>query len=120
MLSPVFHAHAQIVERPEFLPCAVKAGFGDAAMFFALVARGQESHLDVELLDRALVCVDFLQRVGRAGFGDFVASGEAAAVVAEAELALVLANAYMDKFGRDVLVDALGAFGAYVGRITVR
>ena len=42
----------------------------------------------------------------------------AAAVVAEAELALVLANAYMDKFGRDALVDIMGAFRVYVDRIT--
>jgi chorismate synthase len=44
----------------------------------------------------------------------------AAAVVAEAQLALVLADAYMEKFGRDTLDDALRAFEAYIARITTR
>jgi chorismate synthase len=44
----------------------------------------------------------------------------AAAVVAEAQLALVLADAYQDKFGHDTLADALKAFESYVARTTVR
>jgi chorismate synthase len=44
----------------------------------------------------------------------------AAAVVAEAQLALVLATAYQEKFGRDTLADALTAFGAYAARIAMR
>jgi chorismate synthase len=44
----------------------------------------------------------------------------AAAVVAEAQLALVLADAYMDKFGRDTLSDALQAFESYCARISAR
>jgi chorismate synthase len=42
----------------------------------------------------------------------------AAAVVAEAELALVLADAYMEKFGRDTVSDARAAFDAYRARIS--
>ena len=42
----------------------------------------------------------------------------AAAVVAEAEVALVLADAYQQKFGRDTMSDILGAFEAYVDRIS--
>jgi chorismate synthase len=41
----------------------------------------------------------------------------AVAVVAEAELALVLADAYMDAFGQSNLADALRAFESYVSRI---
>lgn len=41
----------------------------------------------------------------------------AAAVVAEAEVALVLADAYLSKFGRDVMSDSLGSFEAYCTRI---
>jgi chorismate synthase len=41
----------------------------------------------------------------------------AAAVVAEAVLALVLADAYATQFGRDTVGDALRAFEAYVARI---
>jgi chorismate synthase len=41
----------------------------------------------------------------------------AAAVVAEAVLALVLSEAYADKFGRDTVGDAVGAFRAYASRI---
>jgi chorismate synthase len=41
----------------------------------------------------------------------------AAAVVAEAEVALVLADAYLKKFGGDALVDILAARAAYLGRI---
>jgi chorismate synthase len=44
----------------------------------------------------------------------------AAAVVAEAQLALVLADAYQEKFGRDTLVDALAAFEGYLARIAAR
>jgi chorismate synthase len=44
----------------------------------------------------------------------------AAAVVAEAELALVLATAYAEKFGRDTLADALQAFESYAARIAAR
>jgi chorismate synthase len=43
----------------------------------------------------------------------------AAAVVAEAQLALVLATAYQEKFGYDTLADALAAFKTYVARIAV-
>jgi chorismate synthase len=42
----------------------------------------------------------------------------AAAVVAEAEVALVLANAVQEKFGADTLGDMLTARDAYVARIT--
>lgn len=44
----------------------------------------------------------------------------AVAVVAEAELALVLADAYMDKFGHDTLADAQQSFESYVSRIVAR
>jgi chorismate synthase len=42
----------------------------------------------------------------------------AAAVVAEAQCALILADVYGDKFGRDTLVDALQSFESYVTRIS--
>jgi chorismate synthase len=41
----------------------------------------------------------------------------AAAVVAEAQCALILADAYGEKFGRDTLVDALQSFESYITRI---
>ncbi len=41
----------------------------------------------------------------------------AAAVVAEAEVAFVLAQAYLDKFGHDCLDDIIGARDAYLARI---
>lgn len=41
----------------------------------------------------------------------------AAAVVAEAEVALVLANAYLEKFGRDCLGDVVVALAAYRARL---
>jgi chorismate synthase len=41
----------------------------------------------------------------------------AAAVVAEAELALVLADAYAEKFGRDTIADSVHAFESYLARI---
>jgi chorismate synthase len=44
----------------------------------------------------------------------------AAAVVAEAQCALILADAYAEKFGCDTLADALQAFESYVARIAVR
>ncbi|MDR0501671.1 MAG: chorismate synthase [Coriobacteriales bacterium] len=41
----------------------------------------------------------------------------ACAIVAEAECAMVLANAYIDKFGADTLADALVAFNNYIDRL---
>jgi chorismate synthase len=42
----------------------------------------------------------------------------ACAVVAEAEVAMVLADAYCKKFGGDCLTDSLAAFNHYVGRLS--
>lgn len=42
----------------------------------------------------------------------------AAAVVAEAEVAMVLADAYLAKFGRDALSDIRTALDAYRARLT--
>jgi hypothetical protein len=39
-------------------------------------------------------------------------------VVAEAVVALELADAYQRKFGGDTLADALAAFGCYIARIS--
>jgi chorismate synthase len=42
----------------------------------------------------------------------------AAAVVAEAEVALVLADAYLEKFGSDCMEDIASALEAYKARIS--
>ena len=61
--------------------------------------------------------VTFEARAASKERGD-VCAVPAAAVVAEAEVALVLADAYLDKFGHDVMSDSLRAFESYVARIT--
>ena len=43
----------------------------------------------------------------------------AAAVVAEAEIAFVLADAYLEKFGADVVDDVIAACDAYRERIAL-
>lgn len=63
------------------------------------------------------VDIDTHERVDAARERSDVCAVPAAAVVAEAEVAFVLADAYVRKFGEDSLADILGALAAYRSRI---
>jgi chorismate synthase len=65
----------------------------------------------------ASVDLDTLEAVDASKERSDVCAVPAAAVVAEAEVALVLAEAYLNKFGRDTLVDIVAARDAYLARI---
>ncbi len=64
------------------------------------------------------VDLDTLEPVDASKERSDVCAVPAAAVVAEAEVAFVLARAYMEKFGSDCLGDILGAKESYVARIS--
>jgi chorismate synthase len=73
----------------------------------------------IPTLARPLATVDLIsgeRREASKERSDVVAV-PAAAVVGEAELAMVLANAYCEKFGGDALADSLSAFEHYVARL---
>ena len=61
--------------------------------------------------------IDTMEPVDASKERSDVCAVPAAAVVAEAEVAFVLAAAYMDKFGSDAMNDILAAVGSYRGRI---
>jgi chorismate synthase len=67
-----------------------------------------------------LPSVDFdtLEAVDASKERSDVCAVPAAAVVAEGEVAFVLARAYMDKFGSDCLTDIVAAVNAYRERIS--
>jgi chorismate synthase len=66
----------------------------------------------------ASVDIDTLEPVDAAKERSDVCAVPAAAVVAEAEVAMVLGNAYADKFGSDAMDDIVNAVAAYERRIT--
>lgn len=61
--------------------------------------------------------LDTLEEVDASKERSDVCAVPAAAVVAEAEVAMVLADAYLEKFGRDNITDILVARDAYLARI---
>lgn len=64
------------------------------------------------------VDIDSHDRVDASKERSDVCAVPAAAVVAEAEVAMVLASAYLDKFGRDTLVDIVDSLARYRERIS--
>ncbi|MDR2107872.1 MAG: chorismate synthase [Coriobacteriales bacterium] len=76
----------------------------------------------IPTLTQPLATVDLLsgQRREASRERSDVVAVPAAAVVAEAEVAMVLADAYGKKFGGDNLTDALAAFEHYINRLTAR
>jgi chorismate synthase len=65
----------------------------------------------------ASIDLDTLQPIEACRERADVCAVPAAAVVAEAEVAMVLADAYLDKFGSDSIADIVGALEAYKARI---
>ncbi len=84
----------------------------------ALVIRAAMKPIPTLMRPLASVDIDTLRVVDASRERSDVCAVPAAAVVAEAEVALVLADAYSAKFGRDTLVDIQQALRAYVARIS--
>ena len=83
-----------------------------------LVVRAAMKPIPTLMRPLASVDLDTLETVDASKERSDVCAVPAAAVVAEAEVAFVLADAYLDKFGHDALCDILAARDAYVERIT--
>jgi chorismate synthase len=82
-----------------------------------LVLRAAMKPIPTLMRPLASVDIDTLEPVDASRERSDVCAVPAAAVVAEAEVALVLADAYQAKFGGDSLEDILTALGAYRARI---
>lgn len=82
-----------------------------------LVVRGAMKPIPTLMRPLASVDIDTLKPVDASRERSDVCAVPAAAVVAEAEIAFVLAHAYTEKFGGDALGDMIAAHDAYVARI---
>lgn len=82
-----------------------------------LVARVAMKPIPTLMKPLASVDIDTLQPIDASRERSDVCAVPAAAVVAEAEVALVLAAAYMDKFGHDCVEDIRASLNAYRERI---
>ena len=83
-----------------------------------LVVRGAMKPIPTLMRPLASVNLDTLEAVDASRERSDVCAVPAAAVVAEAEVALVLARAYTEKFGGDALGDMIAARDAYLARIS--
>lgn len=83
-----------------------------------LVIRAAMKPIPTLMRPLASVDLDTLEAVDASRERSDVCAVPAAAVVAEAEVAFVLANAYLDKFGHDTLSDIILARDHYLARIT--
>ncbi len=82
-----------------------------------LVVRGAMKPIPTLMRPLASVDLDTLEAIDASRERSDVCAVPAAAVVAEAEVAMVLADAYIEKFGGDALCDILAARDAYLSRI---
>ncbi|MEI7814501.1 MAG: chorismate synthase [Coriobacteriia bacterium] len=82
-----------------------------------LVVRAAMKPIPTLMTPLASVNLDTLEPIDASRERSDVCAVPAAAVVAEAEVAFVLARAYLDKFGRDSMGDILHARDAYLERL---
>jgi chorismate synthase len=83
-----------------------------------LVVRAAMKPIPTLMRPLASVDLDTLESIDASKERSDVCAVPAAAVVAEAEVALVLADAYIKKFGGDALIDIVAARDAYLARIS--
>jgi chorismate synthase len=83
-----------------------------------LVVRAAMKPIPTLMRPLASVDMDTLESIDASKERSDVCAVPAAAVVAEAEVALVLADAYIKKFGGDALIDIVAARDAYLARIS--
>ena len=82
-----------------------------------LVVRAAMKPIPTLMTPLASVDLETLEPVDASRERSDVCAVPAAAVVGEAEVALVLARAYLDKFGRDSMADIVQARDAYLERL---
>jgi chorismate synthase len=83
-----------------------------------LVVRAAMKPIPTLMTPLASVDIDSHDAVDASRERSDVCAVPAAAVVAEAEVALVLATAYMEKFGGDAVCDMKVALAAYADRLS--
>ena len=112
--DPIHHSDDTGFTRPTNHAGGVEGGMTNGE---PLVVRAAMKPIPTLMSPLASVDLDTLEVVDASKERSDVCAVPAAAVVAEAEVAMVLAEAYLDKFGHDALVDILAARDAYLARI---
>jgi len=112
--DPIQYATGQGFTRPSNHAGGLEGGMTNGE---PLVLRAAMKPIPTLMRPLASVDIDTLEAVDASKERSDVCAVPAAAIVAEAEVALVLADAYLRKFGSDTLVDIVAARDAYVARI---
>lgn len=118
---PGSQAHDEILFDPDrgFVRATNRAGGLEGGMTNGeqLVVRAAMKPIPTLMAALASVDLDTLEPVDASRERSDVCAVPAAAVVAEAEVAFVLARAYLDKFGHDSMTDLVQARDAYLERL---
>jgi chorismate synthase len=112
--DPIHHAPGTGFTRPSNHAGGLEGGMTNGE---PMIVRAAMKPIPTLMRPLASVDLDTLEAVDASKERSDVCAVPAAAVVAEAEVALVLAEAYLNKFGRDTLVDIVAARDAYLARI---
>lgn len=112
--DPIHHAPGSGFTRPTNHAGGLEGGMTNGA---PLVLRAAMKPIPTLMRPLASVDFDTLEPVDASKERSDVCAVPAAAVVGEAEVALVLADAFQSKFGCDSLADMLAARDAYLARI---
>ena len=112
--DPIHHIAGHGFTRPTNHAGGLEGGMTNGE---PLVLRAAMKPIPTLMRPLASVDLDTLEPVDASKERSDVCAVPAAAVVAEAEVALVLADAYLKKFGSDALVDIVAARDAYLVRI---
>jgi chorismate synthase len=112
--DPIHHTAGVGFSRPTNHAGGLEGGMTNGE---PLVLRAAMKPIPTLMRPLASIDLDTLEAVDASKERSDVCAVPAAAIVAEAEVAMVLADAYLTKFGADALVDILAARDAYLARI---
>lgn len=112
--DPIHHVAGKGFARPSNHAGGLEGGMTNGQ---PLVVRAAMKPIPTLMRPLASIDLDTLTPTDASKERSDVCAVPAAAVVGEAEVALVLADAYLEKFGSDALVDILAARDAYLARI---
>lgn len=113
--DPIMYSEQTGFTRPSNHAGGLEGGMTNGEL---LVIRAAMKPIPTLMRPLPSVDLDTLEAVDASKERSDVCAVPAAAVVAEAEVALVLADAVQEKFGADTLTDMLSARDAYVARIS--
>jgi chorismate synthase len=112
--DPIHHVSGEGFVRPSNHAGGLEGGMTNGE---PLVVRAAMKPIPTLMRPLASIDLDTLAPVDASKERSDVCAVPAAAVVGEAEVAVVLADAYLRKFGSDALIDILAARDAYLARI---